>query len=154
MHADRSSESGRTIFWILAAASLVGVAGCSGAPGPEDPSPTTASVTSDLTTSSEDECSFPTQGGGWQDDELEDKLRPLGCSTPEPYYITADGRLFVWTRCPNTREVFDLVRDYDGTPWDAKIFANRCVREEPHHVNVKFDPTCGTCHGNGGGPNQ
>ena len=89
-------------------------------------------------------CCFPSSGGGWQDNPLENDLQKIGCTTPSPYQVM-ETRFWVWTRCPLRFETFETVFEFRGTPYDARFVENACLGTEPDSVVVVFDPTCGTC---------
>jgi hypothetical protein len=126
------------------------------APGPTTTTMTTESVekapvseaaqrtTDDAHRCSPEECCFPSVGGGWQDNALEDDLRALGCTTPSPYALTGN-EFWVSTQCPFDLGVIGAVFRYAGTPYDAHFVENACLGFRPGTVNVVFDPTCSTC---------
>jgi hypothetical protein len=141
---------------VLAGFALVGCAGNvgSGDPAPEGSAATESAartVTTQETRRTLDgdpcsplACCFPTEGGGWQDNALEDRLQALGCGTPAPYAENG-GNLWVWTRCPFDLGVIETTFKYAGTPYDARLVENPCLGFEPGTVDVVFDPTCPTC---------
>jgi hypothetical protein len=94
------------------------------------------------------ECCFPTEGGGWQDNVFDDRLRALGCSTPAPYEESGD-TLWAWSECPFELGVIETVFKYSSTPYDAHFVENPCLGFHPGSVDVVFDPTCPTCIGIG-----
>jgi hypothetical protein len=90
-------------------------------------------------------CCFPSAGGGWQDNPLENDLQSIGCTTPSPYEQKANA-FWVWTRCPLSFQTLEAVYKFRGTPYDARFVENACLGYEPDKVVVVFDPTCGTCN--------
>jgi hypothetical protein len=90
------------------------------------------------------QCCFPSEGGGWQDNAFEDRLRALGCSTPAAYAVSGE-TLWDWSECPFDLPVIETVFDYAGTPYDAHFVENPCLGFHPGAVDVVFDPTCPTC---------
>ena len=89
-------------------------------------------------------CCFPSSGGGWQDNPLEDDLKRIGCSTPSPYQQTSDA-FWEWSRCTLSFQMLEVVYKYRGTPYDTRFVENACLGSDPATVVVVFDPTCGTC---------
>jgi hypothetical protein len=148
----------QTFGRALVGASVL-LAGCAADVTRSDPAPTAvvesvAQSSSALRTESAGEhcspyaCCFPSGGGGWQDNPLEDDLRRIACTPPSPYQQTKD-QFWVWTRCPLRFETFEAVWKFRATPYDAHFVENACLGFVPDSVVVVFDPTCGTC-----GPQQ
>jgi hypothetical protein len=89
-------------------------------------------------------CCFPSQGGGWQDDPLQNRLQQLGCSTPAPYQQTKDA-FWAWTECPFDLDVIATVFMYSGRPDQAHFVENPCLPFHLGKAQVVFDPLCTTC---------
>jgi hypothetical protein len=145
-----------SVAWAATAA--FGLAGCASEVGQGDPLPqasTTESVASAVSAESRgakesDErcsplaCCFPTQGGGWQDDKLENRLKQLGCSTPAPYEQTKKA-FWSWTECPFDLDLLATVFEFSASPYRAHFVENPCLPMHAGKAQVVFDPLCVTC---------
>jgi hypothetical protein len=158
----------RNVRWARWSGAFVvatlGLAGCAGEVGNGDPTSlgsTTESLTAGPVAAEKHvtsnphapqcsplQCCFPSEGGGWQDNVFDDRLRALGCSTPAPYEQSGE-TLWAWSECPFELGVIETVFKYSSTPYDAHFVENPCLGFHPGMVDVVFDPTCPTCIGVG-----
>ena len=156
MKHHQTNRIGRALVGVsvLLAGCAADVAGSDPAPGTTQESvaqPSSADkITMALRTGSAGErcspnaCCFPSAGGGWQDNPLENDLQSIGCTAPSPYQQT-ESSFWVWSRCSLSFQTLEAIYKYRGTPYDAHFVENACLGSDPATVVVVFDPTCGTC---------
>jgi hypothetical protein len=95
-------------------------------------------------------CCAPS-GGWWEDNDFENGLQSLGCTTPRPYtprYTASEWWLY--SECPPSNALDKLVKKYqDVSPYDSEETVP-CVEQLvpvviQGAVFVQFDPVCGNC---------